>query len=173
MHPYRGGRKPLSVRLLETGTGTTTTKLLGLAAAVVGDEEGAVKGDEGLLEQVLGVLVDKLLVVGDEGLGNGLTDGVDLRGVTTAGDADANVNVGKLVEADDEDGLVDLEAENLGLDELKRAAVDLDETLAGLAVGDGGGRLLLAEALDALCRHVCGYVMVYLRKGRGGRRRGV
>lgn len=25
-----------------------------------------------------------------------------------------------------------------------------------LAVGDGGGRLLLAEALDALCRHVCG-----------------
>ncbi len=108
IHPVWQGRRPLSVRLLETGAGTTTTKLLGLAAAVVGDEEGAVKGDEGLLEQVLGVLVDKLLVVGDEGLGNGLTDGVDLRGVTTAGDADANVNVGKLVEADDQDGLVDL-----------------------------------------------------------------
>lgn len=108
IHPVWMGRRPLSVRLLETGTGTTTTKLLGLAAAVVGDEEGAVKGDEGLLEQVLGVLVDKLLVVGDEGLGNGLTDGVDLRGVTTAGDADANVNVGKLVEADDQNGLVDL-----------------------------------------------------------------
>lgn len=105
------GRKPLSVGLLETGTGTLTTKLLGLAAAVVGDEEGAVKGDEGLLEQVLGVLVDELLVVGDEGLGNGLTDGVDLRGVTTTGDADADVNVGELVEADDQDGLVDLPRE--------------------------------------------------------------
>lgn len=54
------------------------------------------------------MLVDELLVVGDEGLGNGLTDGVDLRGVTTAGDADTDVNVGKLVEANDQDGLVDL-----------------------------------------------------------------
>lgn len=99
----------LSVRLLEARAGTATTKLLGLAAAVVGDEEGAVEGDEGLLEHVLGVLVDELLVVGDQRLGNGLTDGVDLRGVTTTGDADADVDVGELVEADDEEGLVDLE----------------------------------------------------------------
>lgn len=54
------------------------------------------------------MLVDELLVVGDEGLGDGLTDGVDLGGVTTAGDADADVEVGELVEADDEEGLVDL-----------------------------------------------------------------
>jgi hypothetical protein len=37
-----------------------------------------------------------------------LTDGVDLRGVTTTGDAHADVDVGELVEADDEEGLVDL-----------------------------------------------------------------
>lgn len=98
----------LSVGLLETGTGTLTTELLGLAAAVVGDQQGAVELDEGLLEHVLGVLVDELLVVGDEGLGDGLTDGVDLRGVTTTGDADTDVDVGELVEADDEEGLVDL-----------------------------------------------------------------
>jgi hypothetical protein len=98
----------LSVRLLEAGSGAGTTKLLGLAAAVVGDKQGAVELDEGLLEHVLGVLVDELLVVGDEGLGNGLSDGVDLRGVTTAGDADADVEVGELVEADNEEGLVDL-----------------------------------------------------------------
>ena len=102
-------KHPLSVRLLEPGTGTGTAKLLGLAAAVVGDEEGAVELDEGLLEHVLGVLVDELLVVGDEGLGNGLADGVDLGGVATAGDAHADVEVGELVEADDEEGLVDLE----------------------------------------------------------------
>lgn len=54
------------------------------------------------------MLVDELLVVGNEGLGDGLTDGVDLRGVTTAGDADADVQVGELVEADNEEGLVDL-----------------------------------------------------------------
>lgn len=104
--PPRRGR--LSVRLLEAGTGAGTAKLLGLAATVVGDKQGAVELDEGLLEQVLGVLVDVLLVVGDEGLGDGLADGVDLRGVAAAGNANADVEVGKLVKADDEEGLVDL-----------------------------------------------------------------
>jgi hypothetical protein len=54
------------------------------------------------------VLVDELLVVGDEGLGNGLTDGVDLGSVTTTGDADTDVDVGELVEADNQERLVDL-----------------------------------------------------------------
>lgn len=55
------------------------------------------------------MLVDELLVVGDEGLGNGLTDGVDLGSVTTTSDADADVDVGELVEADNQERLVDLE----------------------------------------------------------------
>lgn len=84
----------LTVRLLVPGAGTWTSELLGLAPPVVGDEECAVVLDEGLLELVLGVLVDVLLVVGDDGLGDGLTDGVDLRGVTTTGDAHADVDVG-------------------------------------------------------------------------------
>jgi hypothetical protein len=54
------------------------------------------------------VLIDVLLVVGDNGLGDGLTDGVDLGGVTTTGDADADVDTGELVSADDQEGLVDL-----------------------------------------------------------------
>ena len=62
----------------------------------------------------------------------------------------------KLVKAEDEDRLVDLESQDLRLDERQRLAVDLDEALAGLAVGDGGGSPLLAEALHALGgrRHV-------------------
>lgn len=99
---------PLSVRLLVPGTSAGTTELLGLAATVVSDQQGAVELDEGLLQQVLGVLVDELLVVGDEGLGDGLTDGVDLGGVTTTSDADADVDVGELVEADNQERLVDL-----------------------------------------------------------------
>lgn len=98
----------LTVGLLEARAGTLTTELLGLASSVVGDEEGSVELDESLLEEVLGVLVDELLVVGDEGLGDGLSDGVDLRGVTTTGDADADVDVGELVKANNEEGLVDL-----------------------------------------------------------------
>lgn len=84
----------LTVRLLVPRARTLTAELLGLAPSVVGDEQCAVVLHEGLLELVLGVLVDEFLVVGDNGFGNGLTDGVDLGSVSTAGDADANVNVG-------------------------------------------------------------------------------
>lgn len=58
-------RHALTVRLLVARAGTGTAELLGLHAPVVGNEEGAVVGDESLLELVLAVLVDVLLVVGD------------------------------------------------------------------------------------------------------------
>jgi len=147
----------LTVGLLEARAGTLTTELLGLASSAVGNEECAVVGDKSLLQLVLGVLIDELLVVGDDRLGNSLTDGVNLGSVTTTGDADSDVNTGELVEAEDEDRLVDLESKDLGLDERDGLAVDLDKALALLAVGDSGGGLLLAEALDALGgRHVGG-----------------
>ena len=56
----------------------------------------------------------------------------------------------KLVKAEKEDWLVDLESQDLWLDERKRLAVDLDQAFALLAVCDGSGSLLLAEALNAL-----------------------
>lgn len=140
------------------GTGTWTTEFLGLASPVVGNEEGTVVLGQGLLELVLCVLIDVLLVVGNKGLGNGLTDGINLGGVTTTVDTDTDVDVGELVKTNDEERLVDLKSEDLWLNEGKRRSVDLDETTAGLAVGDGSGRLLLAEALNTLGwgRHDCG-----------------
>lgn len=54
------------------------------------------------------MLIDVLLVVGDDGLGDGLTDGVNLGGVTTTGDADTDVDTGELVGSNDQEGLVDL-----------------------------------------------------------------
>jgi hypothetical protein len=121
-----------------------------------------------LLELVLCVLVDVLLVVGDNGLCDCLTDSVNLRSVTTTGNANADVDVGyesmlvlalfhflhqacsfsphlpsfcmlglcrtKLVSAENQDRLVDLESEEGGLDEGKRSPVDLDETIALLLV---------------------------------------
>jgi hypothetical protein len=61
----RSGKTSSSVRLLVSGTSTWTAELLGLATTVVGNEEGTVVGDEGLLQLVLGVLIDVLLVVRD------------------------------------------------------------------------------------------------------------
>ena len=60
-----------SVRLLVPGAGTWTTELLGLAATVVGDQEGPVVLLKRRLEQVLAVLVDVFLVVCDHGLRDG------------------------------------------------------------------------------------------------------
>lgn len=148
----------LTVGFLVASTSTGTTELLGLGPSGIGDEECAVVLEEGLLELVLRVLVNELLVVGDNRLGDGLADGVDLGNVTTTGDADTDVDTGELVEADDQEGLVDLytssirlqsfamifrpsvlifqysylEAQLLRLDELEGLAVDLDETLACL-----------------------------------------
>ena len=98
----------LTVRFLVTSTSTWTTELLGLGPSGIGDEKCAVVLEESLLELVLGVLVNELLVVGDDGLGDGLADGVDLGDVTTTGDADTDIDTGELVEADDQKGLVDL-----------------------------------------------------------------
>lgn len=106
----------LTVRLLVPGARTWTAELLGFAATVVGNEERSVELDEGLLELVLGVLVDVLLVVGDDGLSDGLADGVDLGDVATTGDANADIDAGELVEADDQDGLVDLFTQLVSID---------------------------------------------------------
>ena len=108
-----------------------------------------------------------------------MSDGVNLGSVTTTGDADSDVDTlcytqsvtyvllyptsflcfgsqipilrrTELVETENKDWLVDLEAEDLWLNERERAPVDLDEALASLAVGDSGRSLLLAEALHTL-----------------------
>jgi hypothetical protein len=65
----------LTVGLLVAGAGATTTELLGLAAAGIGDEEAAVVLDQGLLDLALRLLVDVLLVVCYNSLGDRLPDG--------------------------------------------------------------------------------------------------
>jgi hypothetical protein len=120
--------------LLPPCTSTTTTELLGLHPAGVGNKERTVVGDEGLLQLeggrgilVLGVEAEmsagtlrsevelgcrharkRAINSRDNTLGNGLAEGVELRDVTTTLHAETDVDVGKLLRAEDEDGLVDL-----------------------------------------------------------------
>lgn len=98
----------LTITLLISGPCAGTAKLLGLAAAAVGHEQGAIVLNESLLQLVLGVLIHVFLVVGHDGFGNGLADGVDLGRVAAASHADADVHLGELVQAEDEERLVDL-----------------------------------------------------------------
>lgn len=78
------------------------------------------------------MLVDELLVVGDNGLGDGLTDGVDLRCVSTTSNSDADIDVGELLETDNQEGFVDLESKDFGLDEVEGLSVNFDQALSSL-----------------------------------------
>jgi len=111
-----------------------------------------------------------------------LANGVDARDVTTTGHLDADIDIGELVGAEEEDGLVKLRTEDLRGEQLQGSAVDPDEALASHTACDGcseirvsdsvlsvilidfltsktreilltGGILLLAENLDCLGRH--------------------
>ncbi len=119
-----------NLRLLEPAE--PTSKLLRLASSVIRNQQRSVVLNQRLLQQVLGVLIDELLVVGNNGLGDGLTDGVDLRCVSTTGDSDADIDVGEFLETDDQEGFVDLESKDLRLDEVERFSIDLDEALSRL-----------------------------------------
>ena len=129
------------VPLLPASTSTLSTELLGLHASRVGDEECPVVRDELLLdlERVVGVV--ELGEVRNERARDGLADGVDLGGVSTTLDADTDVDGTEGLLASNQDGLVDLEAEDLRLEEVDGGAVNVDETTALLGVGNRSGGL--------------------------------
>lgn len=66
-----------------------------------------------------------------------LAHGINLRSMTTTGDLDTNIDVGELIVADDENGLVELSPEDLGGEELDGLAVDLDQAPALHSASDG------------------------------------
>ena len=80
-------------------------------------------------------------MVGDDGLGNGCSDGVDLCGDTSTLYSDANIEVGELVLSEDKNRLENLQSHDFGLDVLNRLSINLDETPSLFSERDSGGRL--------------------------------
>ena len=91
-----------------------------------------------------------LLVIRDQSLSDGLADSVQLSNTTTAGHADAQVDVCEALAAEDQDRFVGLLADAGGLQKLDGLAIDFDDTLAFFAVRDGHRVFLAAEHLDGL-----------------------
>ena len=112
------------------GTSTGTTEFLGLHTAGIGNKEGLVVADQLLLKLTFGRFIVVLLVVGNNSLGNGLTDSHDLGGGTTADDANADVKIFVTIGAEEENGLPNLHTEGSGFDELDRFSVHVDEAFA-------------------------------------------
>merc|ERR1719172_539497 len=140
----------LTVRLLEASTGRATTELLRLSAAGVRHDQAAVVRGQDVLDLLLVRLVHVLLEIRDNGLRDGLTNRVDLRDETTATHTHTDVHLREALLAEEEDRLVPLHLQPLRLDEIKRAAVDAHEAIAGLAQGHRHRRLLPAVGLHAL-----------------------
>ena len=113
-----------------------TTELLGLHPPGVSDQQCPVISHQLLLQLQGTVGVNVLGVVGDEGLGDGLSDGVHLRGVSSTLHSDADIKGSKGVLSGNKDGLVDLQAEDLRLNEVDGGAVNTDEATAFPGVGD-------------------------------------
>ena len=111
-----------TVRLLEARARPGPAKLLRLAAPRVGHQQRPVVRQQQVLDLLLRGLVDVLLEKGDDALCHRLADGVRLRDVASAGDADADVDEAEAGGPEEEEGLHDLGAEGVGLDEVDGGA---------------------------------------------------
>lgn len=87
-------------------------------------------------------------MVSNDTLGESLSNGIDLGGVTRTSNSDSNVKVGESVLTEQEDGFVDLGLEDLGVDQVDGGTVDLEETLTRSDGSNSDGVFLSTEGLD-------------------------
>ena len=85
----------LLVGFLVAGTGTRASKLFGLAVMGISYQQGRVVLDEDVFDLLLGSLIHIFLVIGHQGFGDGLADGVNLGYVTTTLHSDMDVHTSK------------------------------------------------------------------------------
>ena len=137
-----------SIPLLAASTSATTTELLGLLAARVGDEKGAVVGDKLLLDLERVVCVVELGIECNNSTRNSLADGVDLGRVTATLYAHPDVDCRELILANYEDRLVHLVAQDLGANETNRRTIDADESAPSGGMRDGGRGLWVLRAVS-------------------------
>jgi len=90
------------------------------------------------------------LVVGNQGLGNSLSDSVDLGNMTTALDFDSDINTSKTVLAQKENGFVEFVLEETGFNDGQWSAIHFNEPMAAFAVRNSRGGFFAAENLDRL-----------------------
>merc|ERR1719336_625234 len=91
----RSRRRHLTVGLLVSGTSAGAATLLGLVPPGVSNQQGPVKLHNDVLDLLLGLLINVLLVVCNQGLRQRLPDGIHLAGVSATLDADPDVNIGE------------------------------------------------------------------------------
>ena len=67
-----------------------------------------------------------------------MSDGVDLRNMTTTSDSNSDIDVGELVQTNQQQWFVNLESQDFWFDQSDWRTVNLNQTLTGLDVGNSG-----------------------------------
>ena len=132
-------------------TAAPTSKLLRFTSSVIRNQQRSVVCNKGLLQLVLAVFIDEFLVVCNDRFRDSLTDGVNLRCVSTTSNSDADIYTSEFVETNNQEGFVNLESQDLGLDEIERLSVDLDDSFTGLFPSCQYSILLLLVMLFVPC----------------------
>ena len=138
----------LTVRLLLLRAGAFTAVLLGLAPTGVGDEQRTVVVHQNILDLLLRGLVDELLVVSYDALGDRLPDRIHLRSVTSSSDANTDVDLGESFAAEQQNRLHNLHSESGRVHQVQRLTVNTDHTAAGLHESHCNRVLLATKGLD-------------------------
>ena len=131
----------LTIGFLETSACTTSTVFLWLAPTRIRYQEVTVVFKQSLTDLIFGALVDIFGMVGNDGLGNGSADSINLSRHTSTLHSDSDIKVRELVLSYNQHRLEDLQPKNLGFDVLDRLPIDLNETPALLCECNSCGGL--------------------------------
>jgi hypothetical protein len=131
----------LTVGLLETRTGRSSSVLFRFTPTRIADQHVTIIIDQSLTQFILGLFVHVFPIVRHDGSGNRRPDGVRLRNDTTTLDADADIQIGEFVLANNQHRFVHLQPHDFGFDVFDGLAIDFDQTAALLGKGNRCGRL--------------------------------
>ena len=139
-----------SVGLLETSSGSLTSKSLGFTTSRVGNKKSLVVLEEELLKFSLFWLILEFLVEADNSFADSLTNSHYLSSGTTTSYSNTDVQVGESVGTEEENRLVNFHAHGSGFNEFDSLSIDSDETFAISDIGNGSCVFLSAETLGLI-----------------------
>jgi len=125
---------------LETRTGRPSSILLRFTPTWVGNKKITIICHKLLPEFILTLLIYIFGMVGNDALGNGGTNSVDLSGLSSSLYSNTDINVGVFVLSEDENWFIDFVTKSLWFDILNGLTIDFDETtsLLGKRTCSGG-----------------------------------
>lgn len=84
-----------SVRFLLSRSGSSTTEFLGFASSRISNQHRSIVRREYFFNFTFGLFIDEFLVESNDTFANSLTDGIDLRSVTSSSHSYSNIEISK------------------------------------------------------------------------------